>query len=60
MVSQKRNTLSVPKTAHNQDWNTPRRPRTPRGEYARLMRQYRGLVAVTQSTPGTPAAMVIQ
>ena len=55
MVSQNRSTVSVRKTAHNQDWNV-KAPRTPRSEY-RHLRRY---MIPTQSTPGTPAAAVIQ
>jgi hypothetical protein len=50
-------TPRVQQTAHSQDWNTPRRPRTPRGEYAHLRRL---MVIPTPSNPGTPAAVVCQ
>ena len=51
MAYRQPSTSSVPKTAHSQDWNTPRRPCTPRSEYSFLR-----LYMVIPTQPGSSSA----
>jgi hypothetical protein len=58
MAYRQPSTPLVPKTAHNQDWNTPRRPRTPRGEYSHLRRYM--IIPTQPGSPSAPNAAVAQ